>query len=130
MIDYLVERYDPSHTLHPEPGTEASALYHQWCWMSESTLIRPLGLRRVIREPANDPAQGLIDAATARFEEAMTMVETALDGNDFLVADRFSAADVMMGYSLGLLKDLLDGFSRARDYVDRLMAREAFRRIA
>src|SRR5215472_11044451 len=37
MVDFILERYGEGR-LRPEPGTAASALYHQWCWFSEATL--------------------------------------------------------------------------------------------
>ena len=129
MVDYLLEKYDDDFSLHPRPATTASAVFHQWCWFAESTLLRPLGLRRVLREEAGADASGLIDAALTRFEQAMFAIEQALAKDDYLVENRFSAADIMMGYSLTLTADRLDDFPRSRDYLDRVTARDAYRVI-
>ncbi len=129
MVDYLLEKYDGDFSLHPEPATRASAVFHQWCWFAESTLLRPLGLRRVLREEAGANAAGLIDAALTRFEQAMFAIEQALTTDDYLVENRFTAADIMTGYSLTLTADRLDDFPRSRDYLDRVTAREAYRMI-
>jgi glutathione S-transferase len=60
------------------------------------------------------------------------VVDAALTGRDFLVGEAFTAADVMMGYSLALLDSLkaLDrvAFARTAAYLDRLKRREPFRR--
>lgn len=129
MVDYLLEKFDDTFLLHPEPATKASAEFHQWCWFAESTLLRPLGLRRVLREEADAKASVLVDAALSRFEQAMYAVEQALDHHEFLVEDRFSAADIMMGYALTLTTDRLDDYPRSRDYLERVTARAAYRKI-
>ncbi|MEM7098361.1 MAG: glutathione S-transferase N-terminal domain-containing protein [Pseudomonadota bacterium] len=48
MVAYLLEKYG-QQTWLPEPGTAQSALHHQWCWYSEASLPRPLGVRQVLR---------------------------------------------------------------------------------
>jgi glutathione S-transferase len=123
MVSYLLERYGEGR-LRPEPGSTDSALFHQWCWFSEATLIRPLGLARMLREQ-----EGSLSAdAREKALESLGVVETALADQEFLVGGAFSAADVMMGYSLHLLQKfgLMDTDHLAsNDYLSRLKARDA-----
>jgi len=58
------------------------------------------------------------------------LVERALEGHDYL-ADRFSAADVMLGFTLGAVRVLgvLDArYANINAYQARLEARPAFQR--
>jgi glutathione S-transferase len=58
-------------------------------------------------------------------------VDAAVSQQDYLVANRFTAADIAIGFALYLAKVIgIDGeFSPAvRSYLERLMARDAFKR--
>jgi glutathione S-transferase len=123
MVSYLLERYGQGR-LQPESGSHDSALFHQWCWFSEATLIRPLGLARMLRETSD----ALSDDARKKTLESLSVVEATMAHQEFLVGGAFSAADVMMGYSLHLLQKfrLLESDSPACvDYLSRLKARDA-----
>lgn len=127
MVDYILERYGDGR-LRPTPGTAASALHHQWCWFSEATLIRPLGLSGLLRAESGDSVAA---DAEQKVREALTVVDHALVDGEFLLGSEFDAADIMMGYSLGLLErfQVLDeSYPNAQAYLERLKARDAFRR--
>jgi glutathione S-transferase len=76
-----------------------------------------------------EPGRERAEAATERFRAAARAVEDALDGHEYLVADRFGVADVLVGSvlawadELGLLDD---GFPNASAYLRRLQARPAY----
>jgi glutathione S-transferase len=128
MVDYLLERYGAGR-LQPERGTAASALHHQWCWFAESTLLRPLGAMRVLRARRNP--ETLVDDAEQKIAECLEVVESALQCGEYLLGDAFGAADIMLGYALGLLESLFDGrYPRCREYLGRLQARPAYQRVA
>ena len=127
MVDYILDVYGEGR-LRPPPGDPARGLHQQWCWFSEATLIRPIGLNRLLRhEPADVAAEAL-----GKVRECVAVVEAALAGRDFLLGEAFTAADVMMGYSLALLDSLkaLDraAFAQTAAYLDRLKRREPFQR--
>lgn len=128
MVDYLLERYGAGR-LHPAPGTPESALHHQWCWFAESTLLRPLGAMRVLRSKAEP--ESLVTYAEEKTRECLGVVEVRLADRDYLLGGTFGAADIMMGYALGLLERRFDGgYPRCAAYLDRLRARPAYQRVA
>lgn len=129
MIEYILERYGEGR-LRPAPGTAQSAAYHQWCWFSEATLIRPLGIARLVRDKPDAP-DTLAEEGERKMMDSLAAVEAALSGRDYLLGGEFCAADIMMGYSIALLANfkLLDeGFQNLREYLGRLKARPAFQR--
>lgn len=129
MIDYILERYGEGR-LRPAPGTAQSALHHQWCWFSEATLLRPLGLNRLMTHKAGDQ-DAMASDAEKKARECLHVVDQAVSDRDYLLGSEFDASDIMMGYSLALLdslKVLDDQYPRARGYLDRLKARPAFMR--
>lgn len=129
MMDYLLERYGNGR-LRPAPGTEQSAIHHQWCWFAEATLIRPIGLNAMLRHKAEAHRSVVIDAEE-KARSCLKVVDQALSDRDFLLGPEFGAADIMMGYSLELLASLkvLDSqHQNAQAYLERLRARDAFKR--
>jgi glutathione S-transferase len=127
MVDYILDRYGDGR-LRPAIGAPARALCQQWCWLAEATLLRPLGLNRLLR----DAPEAVVAGALAKTRECIDLVETALAGGAFLLGAEFSAADIMMGYSLALLESLklLDpaAHPRCAAYVARLKTRAPLQR--
>jgi glutathione S-transferase len=125
MVDYLLERYGEGR-LRPPPGTEESAIYHQWCWFAEATLSRPLGMVGLLRAGGDDVAA----KAREKVQECLAVIDQAIAGPDHLLRSGFSAADVMMGYSLHLVEkaEMLAEYRGAQAYLDRLRLRDACER--
>ena len=129
MVDHILERYGEGR-LRPAPGTALSALHHQWCWFSEATLIRPLGLNRLLTHRAEGQDAVAADAEQ-KTRDSLAVVEQALADRVYLLGAEFGACDIMMGYSLALLADLKvldDRYPSALAYLERLRRRPAFGR--
>ena len=129
MVDYILERYGEGR-LRPAAGTTESALHHQWCWFSEATLARPLGLVRLMRESAKG-ASSIAADCEGKVRTCLEVVDRAVGEHDYLLGSEFGAADIMMGYSLRLIAnlDLLDDrYPSALAYLSRLESRDAYRR--
>jgi glutathione S-transferase len=119
----LADRH-PDAGLNFAPGTRERELVYQWVLFVMAELEPPIVEVRDTREA--DPARAA--AATERFGEAAALVERALDGRAFLVGDRFSAADIMVGEVLGFARavGLLERFPALEAYMTALYARPAF----
>ena len=129
MVDYILERYGEGR-LRPTPGTTASAMHHQWCWFSEATLARPLGLYRIMQADAQS-LPSLPAEAEQKARDCLAVVDQAVADRTFLLGPAFDAADIMMGYSLQLiagLKLLDDTYPHAQAYLERLKERPACKR--
>tara|TARA_R110002072_G_scaffold56097_9_gene145591 strand:- start:1042 stop:1644 length:603 start_codon:yes stop_codon:yes gene_type:complete len=100
MMEYILDQYG-TERLRPRAGSKDSALYHQWTWFSESTLARPLGLNRMLRADKGGEVT-LADTAKEKIESCLNLVEQAFGDNEFILGPNFSAADIMLGYSLEL----------------------------
>ena len=132
MVEYILDRYDEER-LRPTPGSDAYARYLQWSWFAEATFARPLGEivnhRRVF---GADSSTRMLDEMRDRARSCITAIDDALAGQDYLIDDEFTAADIMMGYSIFLairVKAMDEGeFPNVTDYYNRLSARPAFAR--
>jgi glutathione S-transferase len=127
IVDHILDRYGDGR-LRPPPATAESALYHQWCWFAEATLIRPLGVGRLLRYSAEQTGADAATEAVEKAREALAVVDQALaDGRPFLLGEAFTAADVMMGYALALLEShrILNAHNvHALAYLSALKTRE------
>ncbi|MEO2175539.1 MAG: glutathione S-transferase family protein [bacterium] len=125
MVQYILDRYGEGQ-LQPEAGTSEHALYLQWSWFAESTFARPLGEivnhRRAFAELEQQPAA--IEEMQARSLLCMKAVDEAIQGKDFILSE-FSAADMMLGYSMMLCERLApsDEYPDATAYWQRLQQR-------
>jgi glutathione S-transferase len=132
MVEFILDRYGNGR-LRPKPGTAESALYLQWTWFAEATLSRPMGFVRMMKM-AKSGAGDIGDIAAEGEKKAragLQAVEQGLADRDFLLAEGFTAADIMMGYSLELLANLgvFDKeYPNAHAYLERLKSRDACRR--
>lgn len=132
MVQYILEKHGGGR-LQPSPGSAASALYLQWCWFAEATLARPLGdiVHHTLLKPEAERIPAVVDDARDRALVCIDALEGALVGRDYLLGDDFTAADIMMGYSLALAKRvavLADGHPVVDAYQSRLEARPGFTR--
>ncbi|MEQ8992651.1 MAG: glutathione S-transferase family protein [Pseudomonadales bacterium] len=128
MVDYILERYGDGR-LRPQPGTAQSAHYHQWCWFAEATLIRPLGLYRVLRAK-NETVESLVSEGKRKFDACLAVVEDTLADRRYMIGSEFTAADVMMGYSVAMVERLLGkDYPNTTEYLRRLKDRAAYQKV-
>ena len=117
----------PEAGLAPAPGTHERALVYQWTVFAPAEIEPPLieAARQAVRDPERAAS------ARRRFDAATVAVSDALGDNEFLVADSFTVADVLVGTALGFTARM--GFAEelpanVRSYLARLRERPAYRR--
>lgn len=119
----------PDRDLIAKPGSWSRALHDQWVsfaltemeawlWSSElnsSELILP--------EEQRVPE--ILDQNRGFFLKNAAVMDTALAEWDFLVDERFTVTDIIVGYTVRWAEEdgLLDGFSNLTAYLDRLCER-------
>ena len=113
----------PEAGLMPPVGSAERGLAYQWVLFAMTELEAPL--YRWIREAAEDSAE---QSSHERFVQAAAALASALEGHDWLVADRFSVADVLCASVLGSAhtRGLLGDWPALAAYVERAEARRAF----
>lgn len=129
IIEYLLEKYGGGQ-LAPAIGSADRAAYLQWLHYAEATAFPPLGIvvwLTVYRQDAADHPDVVKDAR-ARAGMALDVIEARLAVADFLVGAVFTAADIMMGFTLfaAMTLDLLGERPNLVAYLGRLQRREAF----
>ena len=132
ISQYLVDRYGPTSLAVGvnEPGYGD---YLNWLHRSDATLTFPqtLVLRYTILEPEATRLHKVAEDYTKWFYSRLRSVELATAHNEFLVANRFTIADIAVGFALQLSESLglADGFKpNTKAYYERLKARPAFQK--
>jgi glutathione S-transferase len=131
IIEYILERYGNGR-LAPPIGSPLRGEFLQWMYFAESTAFPPLGVivwHTLYKGDADKVGDAVLDARD-RARGALDFVERALAGKDYLVGNEFSAADVMMGFTLVAARALgiLDKtYPQLGRYLARLEVRPAFK---
>ena len=128
IVQYLATRHAPNELLVAQDDPAYGA-WLNWLHFGEATLTFPqtLVLRYRTLEPGR--AEHVADDYAKWFMSRLRHVDRALAEGDYLVQNRFTAADISVGYALllaGQLK-LSERFSPTiQAYWSRLKARPAF----
>ncbi len=105
MCQYLVEKYGPTDLMinSSEPDYPN---YLNWLHHADATLTFPqtVVLRYKIQEPG--VADAAIEGYSRWFVSRLKLLETSLEGKDYLCADRFTIADICVSYAINLAKNL------------------------
>ncbi|MEM7016990.1 MAG: glutathione S-transferase family protein [Pseudomonadota bacterium] len=120
----------PEKNLVAKPGTWSRALHDQWVcfalaemeawvWSSELNM-----LDFVIPKHQHVPA--IIEQNSMLFKRSAATLDTFLGEADYLVENRFTVTDIIVGYTLNFAEEqkLLDDFQNLQAYQSRLFERE------
>ena len=131
MCQYMVEKYGPSN-LRVSPDEKDYPNYLNWLFHSDATLTFPqtVVLRYKLMEPGI--ADGAIEGYSRWFVSRLKLLETSLEGKEYLCSDRFTIADICVSYaihlagSLGIHQALKPNIKR---WTENLFSRKAFQKV-
>ena len=131
-VPFFTDKYGPTD-LAVLPHEHDYGAYLNWLHRSDATLTFPqtLVLRYTILEPEESRLPKVAEDYSKWFHSRLRSLETATADNEFLCADRFTIADVAVGFALYLAEflRLSEGFKpNTMAYYQRLKARAGFQR--
>ena len=125
---YLADAF-PQAGLAPAPGDVARGPYYRWMFFAAGPVeaavtAKALGLLA--------PADKARTAGYGSYEDTVDAVEGVVSGSQYLLGDRFSAADVYVGshVSWGIQFGTLPARAAFAEYAGRLQSRDAYVRAA
>jgi len=128
---YLADKF-PEKRLAPPVGTPARGLYYQWMVYSIATLEPPVidVFMQTAMLPEAERSPAVLAAARKKFGDVANVLEQALGTRPFLLGEQFTAADVMIGSTLGWAQmlGLLEGRKTLQQYAQRLSERPALQK--
>jgi glutathione S-transferase len=130
IVEYILERYGNGR-LAPPIGSPLRGEFLQWIHFAEATAFPPLGVIvwHVLYRRDADQVAPAIDSARERAHSALEFVERQIAGKDYILGRDFTAADVMVGFTLAAARAfgvLDDRYPRLNAYLARLETRPAF----
>ncbi len=129
IVNYLGEKY-PEFELVPKAGTFDRAYYDQWTSFCitglEQTLWRVT--KHTFLLPENQRIQQDVQLAKDEFAQLAHILDEQIGNRSHLVGNRFTAADITMGYTLSWARslDMLVLFKNCTRYLEEVTARPAF----
>lgn len=131
ILLWLGDRY-PDKGLAPTVDSHERGAYLQWMIYAMVSLERHVELygNHIGRLPEEERVPSVAASAREAFIANARIVDAALDGKQYLVGDRFTAADLEMSSVLGWgrLAGLLAEMPRLEEYVRRCVSRPAAKR--
>jgi glutathione S-transferase len=123
---YVADSYPEAGLIGPL-GSHERALVYQWLFFAMTELEQ--NFVDYMKSTAGGDEQRA-EAAKERFQVAANLVEQALDGHEYLVGDRFTVADILLGEFLGVCRrnGLGEGLPKLDAYLARLAERPALKR--
>ena len=130
IVEYILERHGGGR-LAPLVGSPERGPFLQWLHFSESTAFPPLGIIVWLTayRPDGDDHAVIVADARVRASAGLEFLARGLGDGPYLLGEEFSAADIMMGFTLvaaRALGVLDDRYPTLLEYVTRLQARPAF----
>lgn len=120
---YLAEAF-PEQGLKPAPGTPESAAYHRWLFFAAGPLEQAVVARALgwFVPPGRSAMVGF-----GSYEDTLNALELALSASPYVCGERFTAADVYVGSSVGwgLQFGTIEKRPVFEAYAERLQARPA-----
>jgi glutathione S-transferase len=132
MVQYLLDRYGEGK-LQPPAGTPEHARYLQWSWFAEATFARPVGEivnhRRAFSQQQQSAA--VIAEMQGRVQLCIDVIGDELTQQDYICGGQFTAADIMLGYTLYLQRLMAPGIysEPLQAYWERISERPAYQLI-
>lgn len=132
IVQYILEKYGNGR-LEPPVNSAERAEYLYWLHFAEGTAANSINTTvwlTVYRQDA-DRHQEIISAVRDSANTVFGKAEAALQNRPYIAGNVFTAADIMMGHTLGTAKWLgllTDAHPKAVEYVDRLFARPALQK--
>ena len=122
---YLADQY-PKAGLAPAIGDPQRGAYLQWL-MFTNTVIEPAMAEKFSNSPVSSVAHGW-----GSFPQMLEVLRAGLATGPWVLGERFSAADVMLGTAVTFMRQFkaLDNEPVMFAYADRCTARPAFQRAA
>ena len=131
IVTYLGDKF-PAARLVPAPGSVERPHFLKWCCFVISELEQ--GLWTLSKHQYALPEEQRVPAvlATARweFQRAADVLVQGLGDNAYILGDRFSAADILIGHTLRWARNMVGelGSAALERYADRLLERPALAR--
>jgi len=129
ICHWLTDQF-PEKGLAPDLKSVARQEYEQWMFYLPAMMEPPIWENflhtRFLPEEKRIP--DLVPWNVTRFQEVVRVLNDTLGGKDYLVDNKFSTADLLVGGALNASKEFIEDFPTLLNYTERLTKREAYKK--
>ena len=130
ITTYLLEKFDTENKFSP-PRADISnwANFTQWLHYPEGSAFCPLLVRMLLMR-SKKPHTTLTPYSEREAALHLTNIANQLAENEYILGDKFTAADFGVTYIISIAKrlGLLDSYANLNNYLEQNLARAAFKR--
>lgn len=130
ITTYLLEKFDTGNKFSPPRADLANwAKFTQWLHYPEGSVFCPLLVKMLLLR-SNESHVTLTPYSERETALHLSHLSEQLGENEYILGEQFSAADFGVTYVASLAKrlGLLDSYPRLNGYLERNLARPAFKR--
>ena len=129
IVEYLVARHSDGR-LRPSTDSPLFPEFLQWFHYCEGMVMPPINtiVVQTLLLPAERRNEEVLAQAQRLLSKALSPLESAISGRDYIVGD-FSSADIMMGHACFMSRRLGcvdENLINLQDYIDRIQERPGF----
>lgn len=128
ILDYILRHYGDGQ-LQPPANSVAFDRFTEWMHYAEGSAMLPI-LMMIYSNYTGAKSDTLTGMLQAQLGKHLGYIESALAGNDYLVGNTFSAADIHVSFVAQTARQYtaVDPYPNILAWLDRLEARPAFKR--
>ncbi len=131
IVNYLGDKF-PNKGLIPSTGTADRGKYDQWSYFALTELEQPLWTigKHKFTLPEDKRVPAIFDTAAWEFQQALKLLNEGMAGNDYILGDSFSAADILICHTLNWGTNFGQPIEqdKLKDYQERISNRDALQR--
>ena len=131
IVTYLGDKF-PNKGLVPAAGTTERGKYNQWSYFALTELEQPLWTigKHKFALPEDKRIPAIFDTAAWEFQQALKILDKGLDGNNYILGDSFSAADILICHTLNWGTNFGQPIEQVKlkAYQERVSSRDALQR--
>lgn len=128
IVTHLADKF-PEAGLIPKPGITARGRHEQWSYFAVCELEQPLWTigKAKFALPEAQRVPAILPTAAWEFQKALALFSEGLGKQDYILGDRFQAADILLGHTLIWANTFKHPIEQAnlQAYMERIVARPA-----
>ncbi len=129
---YLCQHYDHNNLLSPNIiDKKPYALFCQWHFWACCTFEAPIWsvVKHSFLLPKEKRNRNTLKSAQKKYNEALAVLEKELEQRDYILSDRFSAADIIIVATIMWYPKPVKNYPKVQAYLERCQLRPAFQRV-
>lgn len=128
ILDFILRHYGEGR-LQPAPDSREFDQFMEWMHYAEGSGMLPM-LTMIYCNYTGAKSDTLDQVMQAQLAKHLGFIESALDGNDYLVGNTFSAADIHVSFVAQTAHQYADmsGYPNISAWLTRLEARPAYKK--